>query len=174
MPIYAFGDKRPLIHSSSYIFDNAVVIGEVTLSEHTSVWAGASIRGDNAPIFIGQNSNIQECSVLHVDTGVPLHVGNNVTIGHKAMLHGCTIGDGSLIGMSAIILNNAKIGKNCIVGAGAIIPEGKIIPDNSLVIGVAKIVRELSPEDIQAIHANTQHYVELAQQYKTQLVHLED
>ncbi|AIL32331.1 gamma carbonic anhydrase family protein [Basilea psittacipulmonis] len=173
MAIYEILGKQPKIDASAYVFENATVIGDVTLEKNTSVWSHVSIRGDNAPIYVGAGSNIQESSVLHVDAGVPLFIGENVTVGHQAMLHGCHIGDGSLIGMSAIILNHAKIGKNCLIGAGAIIPEGKEIPDNSLVIGIAKVVRTLTPQDIEAMHANTRHYVEQAQTYKHHLKRLD-
>ena len=134
-----------------------------------SVWANVSIRGDNTRIHIGKNSNIQEGSVLHVDEDTPLVIGEHVTVGHQAMLHGCTIGSGSLIGMQAIVLNNVRIGKNCLIGAGAIITEGREIPDASLVIGVGKIVRTLSDEEIANIRHNNQVYVDRAQMYRKKL-----
>ena len=125
--------------------DSADIIGNVTLEAGVSIWSHVSIRGDNDAILIRRGTNIQEGSVLHVDEGCPMEIGPNVTVGHQAMLHGCTIHEGALVGMQAIVLNNAVIGRNCLIGAGAIIPEDRVIPDNSLVIGIGKIVRELSP-----------------------------
>lgn len=166
MPIYQLDDLIPDIDPSVYIADSADIIGNVTLQAGVSIWSHAAIRGDNAPIIIQAGSNIQESSVLHVDEGCTLTVGPNVTVGHQAMLHGCTIHEGALIGMQAIVLNNAVVGRNCLVGAGAIIPEGKIIPDNSLVIGIGKVVRELSVDEIANMHKNTRDYETRAQQYK--------
>lgn len=169
MAIYRFKQLTPTIHPDTFIFESADIIGDVILEAGASVWGQASIRADNARISIGRNSNIQEGCVLHVDPGIPITVGNNVTVGHQAMLHGCTIGDGSLIGIQAIVLNNARIGRNCLIGAGALIPEGKEIPDNSLVIGIGKIVRQLSEEEIAGIHQGNQHYVEKTRQYRAEL-----
>ena len=169
MAIYQLDDLTPDIHPSAYIAESADIIGQVTLGEGVSIWSQVSIRGDNEPIAIGRNSNVQESSVLHVDPGCPIAVGEGVTVGHQAMLHGCTILDGALIGMQAIVLNGAVIGRNCLVGAGAIVPEGREIPDNSLVIGIGKIVRELTPEEIATMHANNLKYVKRGQQYKTAL-----
>src|SRR4051795_9984448 len=149
MPVYQFGERVPSVHDSVFVAPSASVIGSVVLSENVSVWFGATIRGDNDTITVGKSSNVQEGAVLHTDPGLPLKVGENVTIGHQAMLHGCTIGDGSLIGIQAVILNNAVIGKNCLVGAGAVITEGKEFPDGSLILGApAKVVRTLSEEAI--------------------------
>ncbi|MVW77843.1 gamma carbonic anhydrase family protein [Bordetella sp. 02P26C-1] len=169
MPIYQLDDQTPQIDPSVYVADSADIIGNVTLHEGVSIWSHVAIRGDNAPIIIERGTNIQEGSVLHVDEGCPMTIGPNVTVGHQAMLHGCTIQEGALIGMQAIILNRAVIGRNCLIGAGAIIAEGKVIPDNSLVIGVGKVVRELSPEEIANMHGNTHHYQERAQHYKRAL-----
>lgn len=169
MPLYRLDDLVPSIDPSAYISDSADIIGNVTLEAGVSIWSHVSIRGDNAPIVIRRNSNIQESTVMHVDEGCPLTVGENVTVGHQAMLHGCTVMDGALVGMQAIVLNNAVVGRNCLIGAGAIIPEGRIIPDNSLVIGIGKVVRELSAEEIAGMHANNKHYVERGQHYKTAL-----
>lgn len=166
MPIYQLNDLTPTIDPSVYIAESADVIGNVTLEERVSIWSHVAIRGDNATITIQAGSNIQESSVLHVDEGCPMTIGPNVTVGHQAMLHGCTIHEGALIGMQAIVLNNAVVGRNCLIGAGAIIPEGKVIPDNSLVIGVGKVVRELSADEIANMHHNTQYYQVRAQQYK--------
>lgn len=172
MAIYEFEGVAPKIDQDTFIFDSADIIGEVVLEGGVSVWSNASIRGDNALITIGRNSNVQESSVLHVDTGVPLTIGANVTIGHQAMLHGCTIEDGSLVGIQAIVLNHARIGRNCLIGAGAIIPEGREIPDNSLVVGIGKIVRELTEEEIRTMHEATQSYVVRAREYRQGLKRL--
>jgi carbonic anhydrase/acetyltransferase-like protein (isoleucine patch superfamily) len=169
MAIYELADLKPTIDPSAFIFDGAIVVGQVTLKANVSIWPGVIIRADNDTIIVDENSNIQEGSVLHIDAGTPLYIGKNVTVGHKVMLHGCTIGDGSLIGMSATILNNAVIGKNCIIGAGALIPEGKVIPDNSVVVGIAKIVREVTPEDLERSQRGTQHYVEQGRRYREKL-----
>ncbi len=169
MAIYELGDLRPSIDPSAFVFEGAILIGQVTLKANVSIWPGVVIRADNDSIIIDENSNVQEGSVLHIDRGTPLYIGKNVTVGHKVMLHGCTIGDGSLIGMSATILNHAVIGKNCIIGAGALIPEGKIIPDNSVVVGVAKIVREVTAEDLARSHEGTRHYVAQGNNYREKL-----
>lgn len=166
MPIYQLDDHTPVIDPSVYVADSADVIGNVTLQAGVSIWSHVAIRGDNAPIVIQRGTNIQESSVLHVDEGCAMDIGPMVTVGHQAMLHGCTILEGALIGMQAIVLNNAVVGRNCLVGAGAIIPEGRVIPDNSLVIGVGKVVRELSAEEIAGMHENTRHYEVRARHYK--------
>lgn len=163
MTVYALGDKVPLLPAQGeyWIAPNATVVGSVILKRNASIWFGAVLRGDNDPITIGENSNIQDNSVLHTDSGAPLTIGDNVTVGHKVMLHGCTIGDGSLVGIGSIILNNARIGKGCIIGANSLIPEGKEIPDGSLVMGSpGKIVRTLSPEQAAAVGLGARHYVE--------------
>ena len=170
MAIYQLGDAAPAIDPSAYIADSANIIGKVSIGAGASVWFGVTIRGDNEPIAIGENSNVQENCILHTDMGSPLTIGKNVTVGHQAMLHGCTIGDGALIGIQAVILNGAVIGKNCLVGAGALITEGKDFPDNSLIIGTpAKVVRTLSTEEIANLHGNTANYVDLSQLYKPNL-----
>jgi carbonic anhydrase/acetyltransferase-like protein (isoleucine patch superfamily) len=166
MAIYQLDDRIPRIDPTSFIHEYAAVIGLVTLGAGATVWPGATIRGDNEPILIGDNTSVQEGAVLHTDPGCPLTIGRNVTIGHQAMLHGCTIGDGSLIGIQAIVLNRAVIGRNCLLGAGALVTEGKVIPDNSLVLGSpAKVVRELTPEDVQRLQASAASYVRRARQY---------
>jgi carbonic anhydrase/acetyltransferase-like protein (isoleucine patch superfamily) len=170
MAIYQLAERVPQIHDSAFVHENATVIGTVILEEKTSVWPYAALRGDNEPIVIGAGSNVQEGAVLHTDMGCPLTIGKGVTIGHQAMLHGCTVGDGALIGIQAVILNNAKIGKNCLVGAGALVTEGKEFADGWLIMGSpAKAVRELSAEQIAHMHANTAHYVERAQSFKTDM-----
>ena len=169
MAIYQLGDIAPQIDPTAFIFESADIIGEVVIEAGASVWANVSIRGDNTRIHIGKNSNIQEGSVLHVDEDTPLVIGEHVTVGHQAMLHGCTIGSGSLIGMQAIVLHNVRIGKNCLIGAGAIITEGREIPDASLVIGVGKIARALSDEEIANIRRNNQNYAIRAQMFRQKL-----
>lgn len=170
MAIYQLGQRVPKIDPSAYVFDTASVIGTVILGARVSIWPYATLRGDNEPIVIGDDSNVQECSVLHTDPGVPLTIGRQVTIGHQAMLHGCTIGDGSLIGIQAVILNGAVIGRNCLIGAGALVTEGKQIPDGSLVIGSpAKVVRMLEPVDIERMKSNTDSYVQRAIAYRAEL-----
>ena len=141
--------------------------------ENASVWFGATIRGDNETITVGAGSNVQEGAVLHTDPGFPLTIAENVTIGHQAMLHGCTIGEGSLVGIQAVVLNGAVIGRNCLVGAGAVVTEGKAFPDNSLILGApAKVVRELSAEDIARLRTNAKTYVERRAHFKEQLVRI--
>jgi len=171
MPIYQLNDAIPQIDATAFIADSATIIGKVAISANASVWYGVTIRGDNELISIGENSNVQENSVLHTDMGSPLSIGMNVTVGHQAMLHGCTIQDGALIGMQAIVLNGAVIGKNCLVGAGALVTEGKTFPDNSLIVGTpAKVLRTLSDEEIAKMHKNTANYVERGHVFRTGLV----
>lgn len=170
MAIYQLDERVPKIDPSAYVFDTATLIGTVILGARVSIWPYATLRGDNEPIEIGDDSNVQECCVLHTDPGVPLTIGRQVTVGHQVMLHGCTIGDGSLIGIQSVILNGAIIGRNCLIGAGALVPEGKIIPDGSLVIGSpAKVVRTLEPADIERMKSNTDSYVQRAIAYRSQL-----
>jgi len=170
MAIYQLDDLTPAIHESAWVADNAQVIGHVTLAEDSSVWFGVVIRGDNETITVGKGSNIQDNSVLHTDPGVPLTIGENVSVGHQVMLHGCTIGDGSLIGIQAVVLNGAKIGKNCLVGAGSLVTEGKEFPDGSMILGTpAKVVKQLSPEQIEGLKMNARHYMDNASRYKTGL-----
>ena len=173
MALYQLEDLQPVLHPSAWVADSAQVIGNVTLAEGSSVWFGVVIRGDSEAITIGAGSNVQDGSVLHADPGVPLTIGSNVTIGHQVMLHGCTIGDGSLIGIQAVILNNAKIGKNCLVGAGSLVTEGKEFPDGCMILGSpAKAVRQLSPEQIEGLKAAGQHYVDNAKRFKVGLMKL--
>lgn len=147
--------------------DSAEVMGRVKLDKDASVWFGTVIRGDTENISIGAGSNIQDASVLHADFGKPLTVGCNVTVGHQVMLHGCTIGDGSLIGIGAVVLNGARIGRNCLVGAGSLVTEGKEFPDGSMILGSpAKVVRELSPEQIEGLRQSARNYVENARRFK--------
>jgi carbonic anhydrase/acetyltransferase-like protein (isoleucine patch superfamily) len=170
MAIYQLGADAPDIDPSAYVADTANVIGKARIGAGASIWFEVTIRGDNEWIEVGKNSNVQEGCVLHTDMGSPLTIGENVTVGHQAMLHGCTVGDGSLIGIQAVILNGAKIGKNCLVGAGALVTEGKEFPDNSLIIGSpAKAVRVLSEEAVAGMHANTANYVERGAMFKKNL-----
>jgi carbonic anhydrase/acetyltransferase-like protein (isoleucine patch superfamily) len=170
MAIYQLGEHAPEIDASAYVADSANLIGKVTVEANASVWFGVTIRGDNERITIGENSNVQEGTVMHTDMGFPLTLGKNVTVGHQAMLHGCTIGDGALIGIQAVVLNGAKIGKGCLVGAGALVTEGKEFPDNSLIIGSpAKAVRTLTEEDLQRLAGNAANYVTRGQLFKAQL-----
>ena len=170
MAIYQLDDLTPTVHSSAWVADNAHVIGRVTLAEDTSVWFGVVIRGDTSTITVGKGSNVQDNSVLHADEGMPLTIGEGVTVGHQVMLHGCTVGNNSLIGIGAIVLNGAKIGNNCLVGAGSLVTEGKEFPDGSMIIGSpAKAVRMLSPEQIEGLKMSARHYIDNAERYKTGL-----
>ena len=163
--------KIPQVASSAWIAPGAHVIGNVTLKDQSSVWFNAVIRADNEPIVVGFRSNIQESAVLHVDVGCPLIIGDDVTIGHQATLHGCTIGNGSLIGIQATVLNRAIIGKHCLIGAGALVTEGKIIPDRSLVVGSpAKVIRELTDDEVHKIKGNSSTYVALSAHYARNLM----
>ena len=169
--IYQLEDAVPQIHASAWVAENATLAGQITLQKDVSIWFNAVLRAEHAPITVGEGSNIQDGSVCHVDPGTPLTIGRSVTVGHKVMLHGCTIGDESLIGINAVILNGAKIGRNCLIGANSLIPEGKEIPDGSLVMGSpGKIVRTLSEAQIEGLKASAMHYVENGRRYKASLV----
>jgi carbonic anhydrase/acetyltransferase-like protein (isoleucine patch superfamily) len=175
MTVYSLGTARPELPQSGeyWIAPTASVMGNVILKKNASIWWGSVVRGDNDPIVIGENSNVQDGSVLHTDHGAPLTIGSNVTIGHMVMLHGCTIGDGSLIGIGAIVLNGAKIGRNCLIGAGALITEGKEIPDNSMVVGApGKVLREVSEQQALILQASALHYVENWKRYAREMVEL--
>ncbi|QDB99245.1 gamma carbonic anhydrase family protein [Mesorhizobium sp. 8] len=172
MPLYELEGKAPRLidADSNWIAPDASVIGDVELGRNVGVWFGVVIRGDNDPIVIGDDTNIQEHTVMHTDEGFPLTIGAGCTIGHRAMLHGCTIGDNSLIGMGAIVLNGAKIGKNSLVGAGALVTEGKEFPDNSLIVGVpAKAIRTLDEAAVGRLRASAAHYVVNARRFKAGL-----
>jgi len=170
MAIYQLGDDIPSIPDSAYFAAEATVIGKVTLGENVSVWPGVVMRGDNDSITIGNGSNVQDNAVLHTDPGFPLLVGENVTIGHQAVLHGCTIGDGSLIGIQAVVMNGAIVGKDCLVGAGALVPEGKTYGERKLILGSpAKIVRELTDKDIEKMRRAAAGYVRRKEMYKLKL-----
>ncbi|MBI4211602.1 MAG: gamma carbonic anhydrase family protein [Deltaproteobacteria bacterium] len=167
MTLMTFETMYPSVHPQAFIADNASVIGNVRLEKNTGVWFGAVLRGDSNAIVVGEGSNIQDLSVLHVDHDHALTLGQGVTVGHRAILHGCTIEDRVLVGMGAIIMNGVVIGTGSIIGAGALIPEGVVIPPNSLVIGFpGKVKRTLSMEEIQSIGANAEHYVKLSKRYQ--------
>ncbi|GHA83667.1 gamma carbonic anhydrase family protein [Modicisalibacter luteus] len=170
MAIYKLDGQSPKVGEETYVAESATVIGKVVLKRQSSVWYQAVLRADNEPIEVGEGSNVQDGAVLHTDPGFPLVIGKGVTIGHQAMLHGCTIGDGALIGIQAVILNGAVIGKNCLVGAGAVVTEGKQYPDNSLILGApAKVVRELTPEAIENLKKNAEGYIARGALHKTAL-----
>ncbi len=171
MAIHRFGEDRPRLAETAWVAESAQVIGRVELADDTSVWFGAVLRGDNEPIVVGRGSNVQENTVMHADEGFPLTLGENVTIGHQVMLHGCTVGDGSLIGIQSIVLNGARIGRNCLVGAGSLVTEGKQFPDGVLIVGrPAKVVRELTPGQIDGLRHSAEQYVERARRFRAELV----
>ncbi len=166
MALYELDGKAPRLGKDAWVADNAQVVGDVELGDNASVWFGVVIRGDNETIRIGRNTNVQDLSVLHSDHGKPLSIGDNVTLGHQVMVHGCTIGDNSLIGIGAIVLNGARIGRNCIVGAGSVVTEGKEFPDNSLIIGSpAKVVRTLDDAAAAKLAASAENYVANARRF---------
>lgn len=167
MAVYELDGLVPQVPDSAWIADNAQVLGRVRLGERCSIWFGAVLRGDTESISVGEDSNVQDNSVLHADEGLPLVVGARVTVGHQVMLHGCTIGDESLIGIGATVLNGARIGKHCLVGAGSLVTEGKEFPDGSLIMGSpAKVVRALTPEQIEGLRRSAAHYVHNAERYR--------
>ena len=167
---YRLGDSLVETHPESWTAPTATLIGKVRLEKGASVWFNAVLRGDNELILIGKHSNVQDGAVMHTDMGYPLTLGTGVTIGHNAMLHGCTVGDYSLIGINAVILNGAKIGKHCIIGANSLIGEGKEIPDGSLVMGSpGKVVRDLTDEQKKLLEASAAHYVKNGQRYAREL-----
>lgn len=170
MSLFALGEKTPQVAADAWVAPGSYVIGDIVLERQSSVWFGCTLRGDNERITIAAGSNVQENCVLHTDMGYPLTVGAGCTIGHKAMLHGCVIGENSLIGMGATVLNGAVIGKNCLIGAGALITEGKVIPDGSLVMGApGKVVRELDDKAIDALRLSALHYQENAARFSREL-----
>ena len=170
MAIYELDGMAPKLAEGAWVADSAEVIGQVEMAENASVWYGCVVRGDTEKIRIGRNSNVQDLSVLHADPGKPLVIGDDVTIGHQVMLHGCTVGDGSLIGIQAVVLNDAKIGRNSIVGAGSVVTERSEFPDNSLIIGSpAKVVRTLGPEQVAKFQTIPPHYVDNARRHGKKL-----
>jgi carbonic anhydrase/acetyltransferase-like protein (isoleucine patch superfamily) len=167
MALYRLGDDAPRLEAGAWAADSAQLLGRVALGPDANVWYGAVLRGDNEWITIGARSNVQDGSVLHTDMGSPLTLGEDVTVGHLAMLHGCTVGDNSLIGIGAVLMNGVRIGRNSIVGAGSLVTEGKSFPDNSLIMGSpAKAVRELGPEQEAMLKASAAHYVQNAQRHR--------
>jgi carbonic anhydrase/acetyltransferase-like protein (isoleucine patch superfamily) len=170
MTLYALGSDSPVVAASAYVAPNASVIGKVVLAENATVWFGATLRGDNETITIGPRSNVQDSAVMHTDPGYPLTIGADVSVGHQAMMHGCTVGEGTLIGIQAVVLNGAVIGKGCLVGAGALITERKVFPDGCLIIGApAKAVRELSAEERDNLLKVAANYAERGGYYRSQL-----
>lgn len=174
MAIYRLDDVFPRIADSAWVADSAQVIGDVVMGDGSSVWFGSVVRGDSARILIGAGSNIQDLSVLHADEGMPMVIGERVTVGHQAMLHGCTIGDESLIGIGAVVLNGARIGRNCLVGAGALVTEGKEFPDGSMIIGSpARVVKQLSVAQIDGLRRSAKHYTANAQRFRAGLARID-
>ena len=171
MAVYSLGDRKVVFHGEEwFIAHNAAVIGTVILHNQASVWFNAVVRGDSDIITIGERTNIQDAAVLHADLGIPLTLGKNVSVGHQAMLHGCTVGDGSLVGIGAIVMNHAVIGSRCIIAAGALIPEGKTYPDGVLVVGSpGKVVRELKPDEKEGLLENADIYVRRSKLYREKL-----
>ena len=175
MPLYALDGIAPEVDPSAWIAPGAHVIGRVRLHADVGIWFGACLRGDNEPIVVGEGSNVQELACFHTDPGFPLTLGRNVTVGHKAMLHGCTVGDGALIGMGATVLNGAVIGEGAIVGAGALVPEGRTVPPGTLAVGMpAKVVRELTEQQRSALRVGSDHYVHNAKRFRAGLVALDE
>ncbi|HXP64803.1 MAG TPA: gamma carbonic anhydrase family protein [Steroidobacteraceae bacterium] len=170
MTLYALGENSPIIAAGVYVAPNASVIGKVVLAENATVWFGATLRGDNETISIGARSNVQDSAVMHTDPGFPLTIGADVSVGHQAMMHGCTVGEGTLIGIQAVVLNGAVIGKGCLVGAGALITERKVFPDGCLIIGApAKVARDLTAEERENILKVAANYAERGAYYRTHL-----
>lgn len=172
MPIYAIDGVAPEFdeEATNWVAPDATLIGRIRLGRNVGIWFGVVIRGDNEPIEIGEDTNVQEHVVMHTDPGSPVRIGKGCTIGHKAMIHGCTIGDNSLVGMGAIVLNGARIGNNCLVGAGALVTEGKTFPDNSLIVGApAKAVRSLDENAARGLSMSAAHYVANAKRFRTGL-----
>ena len=170
MSTYQLDQRLPRLSDSAWVANSAQVIGDVVLGDCSSVWFGAVLRGDNECLYVGVGSNVQDGSVIHSDMGFPVHIGDHVTIGHQVMLHGCSVGDGSLIGIQTVVLNGAKIGRNCIVGAGSLVTQGKVFPDGSLIMGrPAKVVRPLTPAQIADLRRSADHYVANAARYRAAL-----
>lgn len=174
MTVYQLGDDRPEIAPEAYVAASAQVIGKVRLAAGASIWPGAVLRGDLAPISVGAGSNVQDNAVLHTEAGVPCTIGADATVGHAAILHSCTVGDGALVGMGAIVLNRARIGRDAVVGAGALVAEGKTVEERTLVVGCpARFVRRLTDEEVARNRANTARYVDMARVHAQTLVPLE-
>jgi carbonic anhydrase/acetyltransferase-like protein (isoleucine patch superfamily) len=170
MALYQLDDHVPQLAAGAWVADSAQVIGLVALGENANVWFGAVLRGDNELLSIGRGTNIQDGTVVHTDIGYPVTLGERVTVGHQVMLHGCTVGDESLIGIQSVLLNGAKIGRQCVVGAGSLVTAGTEFPDGSLIMGrPAKVVRPLTPEQIEGLRQNAEHYIENARRFKAGL-----
>jgi carbonic anhydrase/acetyltransferase-like protein (isoleucine patch superfamily) len=175
MALYRLGEVAPLIAANAYVAPNATVLGNVELAAESSVWFGATLRGDNERISIGEGSNVQDGVVMHTDPGFPLNVAAHVSIGHQAMLHGCTVGEGSLIGIQSVVLNAAVIGKGCLVAAGAIITERKVFPDGTLIMGApGKVVRELNAAEREALLQVAANYAARGAFYRNHLKRIDD
>jgi carbonic anhydrase/acetyltransferase-like protein (isoleucine patch superfamily) len=175
MAIYRIADRIPDIAPTAYVHESATVIGSVVLGDRVSVWPQAVVRGDNETITIGAGSNVQDGAILHADEGIPLTLGENVSIAHQVMLHGCTIGDGTLIGIQAVVLNNVVIGRGCLVGAGSVVTEGKVFPDNVMILGSpARVVRELTPEHVARVKEAASNYVEKGIRYRAHAVRIDE
>jgi len=171
--MYKLGDKQPTLSSNYYVAPGASVIGDVRIGEDVSIWFNAVVRGDNDLIQLGDGTNVQDGAVLHVDEGHPIKLGKRVTVGHKAMLHGCTIGEGSLVGMNAVVLNSAVVGNHCLIGANALVTEGMEIPDGSLVLGSpAKVIKQLDDAALDMMDAGAQHYIDKIAIYRDSLSRL--
>jgi carbonic anhydrase/acetyltransferase-like protein (isoleucine patch superfamily) len=171
--LYALGEDEPHLGEGAWVAPSASVVGRVRMGRDASLWFGAVARGDSDVITIGDRSNVQDCAVLHADEGVPLAIGADVTVGHRVMLHGCTIGPGTLVGIGAIVLNRAVIGKNVILGAHSLVTEGKEIPDGVLAMGSpARVVRALTPEEIDRIYDSAAHYVKNARRFRERLAEM--
>ena len=165
--LYQLDDRRVVAEGDFYVAPSAAVIGRVRLGNNVSVWFSAVVRGDDEPIVIGENSNVQDCAVVHTDPGYPCILGKNVTVGHKAVVHGCEIGDNTTVGINAVVLSGAKVGRNCLVGANSLVGEGKEIPDNSLVLGTpGRIIAKVTPERLESLKRNYRHYVENGHRFK--------
>ena len=174
MALYRIGDETPRVAPDAWVAESATVVGRVALGAGANVWYGAVLRGDNEWITLGARCNIQDGGVLHTDMGFPLTLGDDVTVGHQVMLHGCTIGANTLVGIQAVVMNGAKIGRDCIVGAGAVVTEGKEFPDGSLIIGApARVARALSPEQIASLRLAAEHYVHNAQRHREEAVRID-
>ena len=170
MAVYSLGERKVILNGECFIADNATVVGSVVINDRASLWFNAVARGDNDLITIGERTNIQDGAVLHADPGIPLTIGKNVSVGHKAMLHGCTIGDGSLIGIDAVVMNHVVVGRGSLIGAGTLIPEGKTIPEGVLVIGSpGKVVRELKPEEKEGLLKIAESYVQRSRIFREQM-----
>lgn len=173
MALYEVGGVRPQVHATAWVADSAEVMGRVHIGADASVWFGCVLRGDADMLHVGEGSNIQDGCVLHADPGMPLQLGRRVTVGHRAMLHGCTVGDESLIGIGAVVLNGARIGRHCLVGAGALVTEGKVFADGSMILGSpARVVRQLTPEQIEGLRHSAQHYIDNARHFRATLKRL--